>query len=178
MLGPSLRGVSDTGPRGWPEGTLAGDEGYYRPPLGAGRLPAPFDDAFLLLDASTYDGSARWRNLGTARSQLDAVVPVGTTNEPLMLRPDPGGHFVYLPGGSNNVTCTAPATATSFAAYPSSGAAPTTGAATEAELVASGRARVRGLAGAVGAAPPSSATRWPSTRPRRASRCRRRRSRR
>lgn len=71
-------------------------------------------------------------NLGTGGAALDAQsgsTSGADTNDPKFLAHD-GTNYVYLPGGSNSVGCTAPASAASYAAYPLGGGAPTTGAAT------------------------------------------------
>lgn len=71
-------------------------------------------------------------NLGTGGSALDAQsgsTSGADTNDPTWLGHD-GTNYIYLPGGSNSVSCTAPGTAASYAAYPLGGGAPTTGAAT------------------------------------------------
>jgi hypothetical protein len=71
-------------------------------------------------------------NLGTGGAVLDAQfgsAPTPNTNEPLLL-PHTGENYLYLSGvAGNSLTCTAPATATNFVAYPLGGGTTTTGAA-------------------------------------------------
>ncbi len=92
------------------------------------------NDAVLWLDASrSVAGENTMVNYGKGGSALNAQYGStgGTdTNDPLLLT-HTGTNYLYLPGlAGNSVSCTAPGTATSFAATPVAGGGDTTGAAT------------------------------------------------
>lgn len=79
------------------------------------------------------DSATTLHNYGTGGSALDAALGAAG-GAPLWL-PYTGTTYIYFPGiAGNSVTCTAPASATQYAAYPLGGGAPTTGAATGSAL--------------------------------------------
>lgn len=91
-------------------------------------------DAVGWWDVASYRAGDRFlRNRGTARDLLDMRLGSSleaNSNDPTYL-PVASVGYIYLSGAAaSTLTCTAPATATSFSAVPLSGAAPTTGAAT------------------------------------------------
>lgn len=90
------------------------------------------NDAEAWWDADVYEGGTVWRNLGTAGAGADLRV-VGTPNTPMRHTRPTGEAFLRLWGrAAQSVACTAPATATSYAAYQvaSEAGTPTTGAVT------------------------------------------------
>jgi hypothetical protein len=106
--------------------------------FGTKRTASPAEeilaDAVGWWDVSWYqDGDRILLNMGTARDLLNFRLGstfATNTNEPLYIPVMEIG-YVYFPGDANNtISCTAPATATSYAAYPLDGSSPTTGSVT------------------------------------------------
>lgn len=120
----SSHGNSGTAWQRWASGSMA------QPHPGARVL----NDAEGWWDADVYDGGRLWRNLGTAGAAADLITSPGSMPNTLPPHIRPAGEpFLRLWGRvAQSIACTAPATATSYAAYrlSSEASTPTTGAVT------------------------------------------------